>query len=1155
MKRSLKPVTFTLLIALIGGGRAQADLQESRLSSDEQIALVSMTPALAPECLAVVAALDGYRNDVQAARQLFVQAQTDNSVGQDAIAAAASKVVAIAKSLAGRSQAFRDLINFDDAVGKQLQSIEDQVNNAQFDPAADPAVTEADFRSQIRAMATAQAATTMVQGPLPAVFDLIIKAKNPAQYARGFLEDEIKAKYFRQPYQWGDVSISVDQQDFRKSLFSKDANITVRLEYDTFGSFAVAGVYFAYRDGELPEPMFDRVKAEGPDLTELAGKELSALGDLIPDVGLGIKLDPKFLGFSPDKRKRRCGIQCGVSIDGSQLLDFIPGLELKPKGTFTLYTTKPFVVTDDLDAKIVAADPQFFVQLGTTPVEMQGYTITIDPRPKSGDQFLSIKTNLGPSAGASNLVSLAVTISCGLPVRGFAFSGDLMLGSVGDGGEKIGSVDGKLNPAEFSGHFTIPPKVGNNLPIKAIIDASGQFKFDRDGLSSDASVLVYQIAGANSHLLLRPDGSGRVDFSESINFVGIKASGGVEATFEKRFSHLELVASLMISIGGLDSFGLANVSVITTIKDARSVTVQWSALGMSDTFVMSRDDNLIDELKKRLSALVPKAVQELFSAAKNLDVFNKNSALRLGMAQLDIFNKNTEAAKVLSQLGDVRNDFIKAIPGASEVSGGVQRFGDSISTGAKSLGLGLNTENDVPAGPSRVFFRALDHRSLSQAFLPYQITTVMAAGGGAGDSTAVVARAMAFVRALQKLDFHEHPPPERITSGPRRLFQQTELSVKCDRATLAPDGDHDIIIALSLRCSGYRVHMSSQEPSQRAQGAEIKWATVRLKNAQGSASGPRSIEINLPPLNVNHNYTDLDVSGLIHERLQAIIEQNLPDFSINGAQRFYEKHLAVHNASDEPINVWVQGRAFTRDQKGYSWRWLPGEPASGRALKFLVPARTTKKLDEDATIKIPRLSVSNAFKGGGVSASSASTIEHIPFEASRVRIWAETMSGDRQTHHRDNDCWLVPENPKLKGERVYVAPAMASATYSFSFPRHSRTFSERLVLLKNETHEHLTIYDLKYRTVRDGKEVWLSLPNVELQPGAVHRVTAADGSLVRASELRLLAQGEWILFDQHRDAALHLVQEHEGTRLYRADTIGMYEHVFIDIRNSTKNGK
>ena len=323
--------------------------------------------------------------------------------------------------------------------------------------------------------------------------------------------------------------MSLAQQDFRKSLFAKDANIQVKLDYGEFGSFAVSGVYFAYNDGKLPTPMFDRVKSQGPDLTALANKQLSKLGDVIPDVGLGIKLKPKFLGFEPDKRKRRCGIQCAATVDGSKLLDFIPGVRFVPKGTFTLYPSQPYIVKDDFAAIIEGGNKTVRLQLGTTPLELRGYWVTIDPRAKGAEKFLAIKTNLGPSAGASEAVSFEITISCGMPVRGFAFDGKLKIGD----SVTIGTVDGKITPSEFSGNFSIPPKEGSQLPIKDLINAKGSFRFrsGRPGrrlpgdILPDLSYTLTSVAPSRF--------SGRFDFNEAPTSCSIRASGSVEGTFEK----------------------------------------------------------------------------------------------------------------------------------------------------------------------------------------------------------------------------------------------------------------------------------------------------------------------------------------------------------------------------------------------------------------------------------------------------------------------------------------------------------------------------------------------------------------------------------------------------------------------------------------------
>ena len=110
-------------------------------------------------------------------------------------------------------------------------------------------------------------------------------------------------------------------------------------------------------------------------------------------------------------------------------------------------------------------------------------------------------------------------------------------------------------------------------------------------------------------------------------------------------------------------------------------------------------------------------------------------------------------------------------------------------------------------------------------------------------------------------------------------------------------------------------------------------------------------------------------------------------------------------------------------------------------------------------------------------------------------------------------------------------------------PKRGHTYSERLVSLKNETHEYLTIAELRYRTTQNGRAVWRSLPRIELQPGEVHRLKESDGSYVRASQLCLIAEGQRVQFDQHRTEPLDLC-ERNGPRLYREDTIGAYVHVF-----------
>ena len=217
--------------------------------------------------------------------------------------------------------------------------------------------------------------------------------------------------------------------------------------------------------------------------------------------------------------------------------------------------------------------------------------------------------------------------------------------------------------------------------------------------------------------------------------------------------------------------------------------------------------------------------------------------------------------------------------------------------------------------------------------------------------------------------------------------------MKCDRATIAPDGDNDIIIALSLRCSGYWAQIGGPGGSKRSQGAEIKWATIVTE--ERPRQDPRcvlSIVINLPALNQHQSYTYLDVSILIRERLQRLVEQYLPGLLGPRASAILREAPDDSQREREPITVWVECRAFTRDPKGYAWRWVPGEPGSGKAFKLVVPPGGTKRLEDELSLKLPKIATGNPLKGGNPIFSTSSTVLHVPFEASRIRIWAEVRA-------------------------------------------------------------------------------------------------------------------------------------------------------------------
>ena len=219
----------------------------------------------------------------------------------------------------------------------------------------------------------------------------IEKLKDPARFAQEFLEDEIKARYLNKPYEIGDFVFTVSQQDFRKSLFSPDANLAIALEYPSTGmKVAASGLYFRYRKRQLPEPVFDKLRIDRSSLDGLVkNMALKALGDAIPSFSLPVEVKVEEVpDFRPENGDRRGRLRLFVSVDCGQLLDFASDNMPAIKGHVNIHATKKLAVeVEDLTGTVQLAVPLgngLFIQKGS---------ITL--RPKNREKPVMIRRRSG----------------------------------------------------------------------------------------------------------------------------------------------------------------------------------------------------------------------------------------------------------------------------------------------------------------------------------------------------------------------------------------------------------------------------------------------------------------------------------------------------------------------------------------------------------------------------------------------------------------------------------------------------------------------------------------------------------------------------------------------------------------------------------------
>lgn len=1082
---------------------ATACAQAPPLTPAQQTMLPAMDSAVVQETVALAAKAAQWRSTLTTLADEIKK--TPETLAEQARLELARKREAVLQQIVTeiqqRSAPLRKLIAFNEQLGTLLR--------------------QPDFQQMLQGKAQA-AVTERLLGEFRKVFDAIEVARRPAEYAKGFVETELRQHFLNKPYTAGDLKFKVLEANTTKSLFAPDASLTLVLQYQEGIEVKATGLYFAYRAGQLPEPKLDRMQVHGPDVAALASKGLGKLGDLIP-AGLGVKIEnPEFTGFEKDKNGRRAGIRFKIRVDLAKAFDLAPGMRFEPKGTVTVYTDG-HVAADNLELKF--ADETTKLPLPGSGMMLDGYYVELNP--KDSAKTVTIGTYLAPQATGKQGVCFKVQISFGFPVKGFFFEGDMLLA----GSEKIGKVTGQLTKTEISGKILVPPEKSH--PLSAIVRADGTFKIDREGLDARAEVTIFQALSRTMELILNWDGSGQFLLNDRLSLFGVDVSASINATFEKRFANLELTANLTVEVDGLPGF--ANVrAAVTAVAVKDKVDVTASGLGMTFQFTMANlNENLVARLRQELLNRMPQIVDLVFNEAKNLDIFNKNSALRKTLCEFDIFNRHSEANKIAQNLANTANNLM-------------QQGGNLIQQGGQALQNVLPPLPDKPAlpplrlpggggggilsgGGGGILGFGLHGPHVWLGVHPAMLAAQARDRNEANPDDDLQQRLLKLVGAVNNVHLHEKPAPQTQRTGKRRYAKATELHLRFERCAVAKDGETDAVLAFALRSTGFAATIHPDQPGRkdRRTGAEVKWVEVRLKNVYGNQAGARpTADIKMP--NLRADYTYLPARQIAYDKIHELLEHFLPEVAIDGKQRFFEKGLIVKNETADPVFVWVQRRTKVKESDKQNWKWLPGEPGTSQALKFTVPAKKELKLEADVALHLPRI------------AGGTQTLK-VPLTASRVRIWGESLQGDRWLEHKDVDLWLVQPDPKHDNDRRYYAKELQYHTHRITPKGKNRLFAERLLEFRNDTGEDLKV-KVKYQG--DKTQQWKTL-TFTVAAGESYMPRDADGFRIRAAQMTFEAEGKHYRYDSHATEPLYLVAlANDGRRVYQADALGTYTHVF-----------
>gem|GEM_PF-3122154 len=1120
-------LALILTLALLGTVRPAP---AADLTPEEQALLAKLDTPTIQQAVALAKQVDLWRKRLEALRKP-VQALADDPEAEAAQEASTDSITKVGVELVDfvkkqcpqvrpylRSlDRLEGLVRGVEQAGQTVQDNEDEFADIGLDV----------LRDDVRDLAMSAAEQQVLQ-----IFDTDLLSdlnllRNPADFARNFLENEIQAKYFDQPYTVGDVQFKLVRGDLTRPLFSEAADIGIVMSYASGIELRAHGLYFQYKSGSLPEPRFNRVKCEAPDLAALSNLTLKSLGDAIPTLGsdkMGIKIvKPEFLGFSGDaKGGIRFGIEIGGFLDFADVKLSADDIRVYPDGK-------------RVDVKDLSCNFPTVVPVANTGLIFDGYGLTL--RPREPQKQVSLKTFLATAAGGKQSLSLDIVITFGFPIQQIEFEGALVLGR----SEKIGKVTGRisLTGQEISGTLDIPDPKGGVLPVGDIMKANFKFKLDREGFTADGLVSLYRSIQWQMDLALMFDGNGSLTASEKLNLCGVNAEASFATKFTPGFKTIDVEALLNANVD-VKLFRVdATVQVKAHSPGSPAIDVLASALGAKAEFTLDSLDDLTplrvgEELAKQLGDMLANIAEAASQWEKDKKVLLANwdrhwkdelhnQAQRLGIDALR--TGNPEVDKMLGDLsrdgkalggflsdtgkksGKEVSEFIKN-PAAKvkDLPGNVQRelgnLSDTISGGIEDLGglFGGKKKHKSPAGPSPEELKATEWTNKFNQ------------------------RMGELVAALSDPKFRIDviPVAENRRASGQKLIRKQELHVAFGDTLSSSEGNGGGSIGFTVRASGFRSAVntrSAADKPDRAFGSKVVAGSVDITGLitddPKSATKPKGrVEIpdigSVPP--------ELDASVRTRDKIQDLVERLLPEVELEGMRKLNEMRIAVDNPGDEPMTVWYHVRKRVVVNRQFREDWQPG--LSEAPVRITIPAKTRQYL----------------FHGEGRTWDDVVV-------GSALRIWGESESGERWDDYRSKDLLVVAPNASLNGERAYHATNPSTYVYPFRPKTGLRVFTERMVELKNETPETLTV-SLRIRSSADGEVRWQSLERFNLKPGETRRPQGPDGFKVRGSRILFTAESPSRRYTAHERDPVWLIAESGGMRAYRAEKIGTYLHVF-----------
>jgi hypothetical protein len=1096
----------------------------AQLDADGVQCLQVMDSASVDQVLELTRQVATWRQTMQDARRVIeLASQATGGVTVDADAEkAAAQLIAIAQHLQRQQQLIQRFIP---AVG--IDRLQRRI---------DVAGARAEIGQRV-------AAAKELVAELDRIVEKIQKLREPAQFAKSFVEEKIEGQLGK-PQKWGDdLTFVIEKSDPTKSLFAADANLEVKIEYQDGISVKATGLYFKYRPNAIPEPCFDKMDVDKVSLNSLTQVGLKYLGDAIPaDLGLPIKIkSPQFNGFSPADGKPPGSISFSVEIGG--FLDFAKELVLSAEDVTISSTGKVTV------AGFKCPLPgQVFI--GATGLIFDGGKIEL--RPQNRDETVTIETHIAAASGKESL-SLDVKITFGLPLQSVKYAGALVLAD----GAQLGKVEGEISGEHVTGSLSIPGD--GPLPPREILEGKFKFELNKSGFTADGMAAVFGAVRFQMDLALRFDGSGHLNASHSFSIAGVDVEASLSVRVEAGFRRVEMEALLAVDVN-LQLFH-AEASVLVQASSDSGINVVAKAMGASAEFRVASlnelnpkkiAEELVKELDDILSNIAVAAAKweqdkrELLAKWEDhwRDTLHEE-AKKYGLDSIATGDPNVDR-----MLGDMAREGKASGKWVSDVwkkSGGeaarfvqdpartvrdlpgnarreAENAGQAISNTANRLSGGRfgSPKPDDDSGPSAAELRA---EQLQQQ---------------------VEAKLVAITDAANRVHREERLPEEHHAAGNKFYGRSAELRFTFDNAVGISEGSGNGSLGLTVSASSLssRVRLGKNQHVDRQHEATVTAATVHFTSLlprhpadlkEGEVQSNPNARIEVQPIN---DVSGLNAEQLVRLELQKLIERYLPEVEIEGPKKFVESLITVRNDTQETVNVWAKVRTRRVVANRLTWEWSPASPDAAGAHKISVPAGETRLMSRSFK------ATGRFLPKGGVSLGAA-------VHGDRMRIWAESESGERWTNDKEKPVYLIEPNAALNGERAYVDKDMRTYTYVISPHEGNRVFTERQLALQNKTREDLTV-DLVCRTTQGNKQRWLRLPGLSIKAGETLEPRQEDGFRICASRVYLVARSENLRYLAYKTTPLWLVDETAAGRVYGQERIGRFTHVF-DVGSADRN--